>query len=61
MLQGKPGPVRDIAVLNAGAALVVAERADDLREAMALAEDAIDTGKAEATLAAWARCSHLDG
>jgi anthranilate phosphoribosyltransferase len=61
MLQGKPGPVRDIAVLNAGAALVVAERADDLREAMSLAEDALETGKAEATLAAWARCSHLDG
>lgn len=61
LLQGKPGPVRDIAVLNAGAALAVADKVADLREGIALAEDAVDTGKAEATLAAWVRCSNGEG
>jgi anthranilate phosphoribosyltransferase len=54
LLQGKPGPVRDIAVLNAAAALVVAEQAEDLRDGMTRAEDALDTGKAEQTLKLWA-------
>src|SRR6185436_6637975 len=34
MVQGKPGPVRDISVLNAAAALVVAGKADELRDAV---------------------------
>lgn len=58
MLQGKPGPVRDIALLNAAAALVVADHVGELRDGIAAAEEAIDTGKADATLAAWARLSH---
>ncbi|HEX8911682.1 MAG TPA: anthranilate phosphoribosyltransferase, partial [Humisphaera sp.] len=57
LLQGKPGPVRDIAVLNAAAALVVADRAEDLRDGMARAEEALDSGKAEETLRTWAKCS----
>jgi anthranilate phosphoribosyltransferase len=59
MLQGKPGAARDIAVLNAGAALVVAGKTDELRDGVAAAEDALDSGKAAETLAAWVRCSHL--
>jgi len=58
MVQGAPGPIRDISVLNAAAALVVAAKAQDLREAILLAEDAIDSGRAEHTLDALARCSH---
>ena len=58
MLQGQPGAAHDIAVLNAGAALVVAGRAEDLRDGMAAVEEAIESGKADATLNAWTRCSH---
>ena len=50
VLKGERNPYRDIAVLNAAAALVVAERAPDLREGAALAAEAIDSGKADATL-----------
>ena len=48
---GEIGPHRDIVVLNAGAALVVAEVCDDLGEAIELARATIDTGAASATLA----------
>ncbi|MDR7518370.1 MAG: anthranilate phosphoribosyltransferase [Armatimonadota bacterium] len=46
VLRGEPGPARDLVVLNAGAALVVGELAEDLREGMALAARAIDSGAA---------------
>ena len=50
-LDGRKSAYRDIAVLNAAAALVIAERAGDLREAAAQAAAAIDDGRAAATLA----------
>ena len=50
VLQGKKGPYRDVAVLNAAAALVVAGRADALKDAVALAAKSIDSGEAEARL-----------
>ena len=50
VLEGAPGAYRDIAVLNAAAALVIAERAGDLREGAALATRAIDSGTAGLTL-----------
>jgi anthranilate phosphoribosyltransferase len=46
VLRGEPGPARDLVVLNAGAALVAAELAGDLREGMALAARALDSGAA---------------
>jgi anthranilate phosphoribosyltransferase len=46
VLSGKPGPRRDIAVLNAAAVLYAAGRAADLKEGLALAEDAVDSGRA---------------
>jgi anthranilate phosphoribosyltransferase len=46
VLRGKPGPFRDVAILNAAAALVVAGKAGDLKEAAALAAKAIDSGEA---------------
>src|SRR6201998_4379089 len=42
VLKGKQGPFRDVAVLNAAAALVVAARAKDLQQALALAQTSID-------------------
>ncbi len=46
ILRGESGPPRDIILLNAGAALQVAGLAGDLREGMALAARAIDSGAA---------------
>lgn len=51
VLDGKPGPYRDIVTLNAGAALVVAGKASDLKIGIALAVATIDSGKAKAALA----------
>ncbi len=50
VLDGAKTPYRDIAILNAAGALVVAEKAPDLREAAGLAAGAIDDGRAAATL-----------
>ena len=46
VLEGLPGPYRDVALLNAAAALVMAGRAKDLKEAMALGTRSIDSGAA---------------
>ena len=50
VLSGKQTPLRDIAVLNAAAATIVAGKAADLAEGAALASRAIDTGAAKAAL-----------
>ncbi|MEX0666018.1 MAG: anthranilate phosphoribosyltransferase [Acidimicrobiia bacterium] len=57
VLAGESGPVRDIAVLNAAAALIVAGLADDLAAGAELARAAIDDGRAAATLEAFVRTS----
>ena len=44
------GPVRNAVCLNAAAALIVAEKTGDWRDALALAEAAIDDGHAAAKL-----------
>ncbi|HEV7369065.1 anthranilate phosphoribosyltransferase [Arenibaculum sp.] len=46
LLAGEPGAYRDIVLLNAGAALVVAGRAEDIQAGAALARGAIDGGAA---------------
>jgi anthranilate phosphoribosyltransferase len=51
LLAGKPGPFRDIVRLNAGAALLIAGKAADLKAGAAIAAEAIDSGKAKACLA----------
>jgi anthranilate phosphoribosyltransferase len=51
VLAGEAGAARDIVVLNAGAALVVAGVAGDLAEGVARARAAIDSGQAAAKLA----------
>jgi len=50
ILAGDPGAERDLAVLNAGAAVYVAGRAQTLEEGVRAAEDAIDSGRASAAL-----------
>jgi anthranilate phosphoribosyltransferase len=50
VLEGKKGAFRDVAVINAAAALVVAGKAKDLSKGVGLAEKSIDSGEAEATL-----------
>jgi len=50
VLAGEKGPQRDIALLNAAAALIVAGRATDLRGGVAIAADALGGGKAAAVL-----------
>ena len=44
------GPKRDVVALNAGAALLVAGRADDLREGVELATSTIASGAAREQL-----------
>jgi anthranilate phosphoribosyltransferase len=50
VLKGKKGAFRDIAVLNAAAALVVAGKAKELKQGVALAAKSIDSGEAEGKL-----------
>jgi anthranilate phosphoribosyltransferase len=50
ILGGEKGPPRDAVLLNAGAALCIAERARDLREGIALAAQTLDSGRAQAAL-----------
>jgi anthranilate phosphoribosyltransferase len=51
LFEGAQGSYRDIVLLNAAAALVIAERAADMPSALVLAADALDTGKAKRVLA----------
>jgi anthranilate phosphoribosyltransferase len=50
ILAGEPGPARDLAVLNAGAAVYVSGRVDRLEDGVREAEAAIDSGAAAAAL-----------
>jgi anthranilate phosphoribosyltransferase len=50
LLEGARGPLRDVVLLNSAAALVVAGRAADLGEGLALAAHAIDSGAARKVL-----------
>lgn len=50
VIDGKPGPARDVVVLNAGAALFVAGRVASIKEGMGEAARAIDAGASKRTL-----------
>ena len=50
VLAGEPGPFRDIVLFNAGAALHVAGKAEDLKQGAELAARSIDDGKAQEAL-----------
>jgi anthranilate phosphoribosyltransferase len=50
VLAGEKGPLRDIVLLNTAAGLIVAGRASNLFEGVAIAADTIDSGKAAGVL-----------
>lgn len=52
VLSGEPGPRREVVVMNAAAALLVARRVPDLRSAVAVASESIDNGAASGKLEA---------
>lgn len=58
LLDGEAGAYRDAVLLNAAAALVVADRASTLKDGVALARESIDSGAAKARLAAVARLTN---
>jgi anthranilate phosphoribosyltransferase len=58
LLGGLKGPFRDIVLLNAAAALLIVGKATSLRDGVALAAEAIDSGKALAVLDALVPLSH---
>ncbi len=58
VLAGVRGPCRDAVVLAAAGALVVAGKAGDLRSGVALAAEAIDSGRAATALEQLVRISH---
>ena len=57
ILEGVRGPRRDIVLVNAAAALIAAGAAPEIREAMQLAEQSLDSGAAAQKLAALAAIS----
>ncbi|MEV1048913.1 anthranilate phosphoribosyltransferase [Streptomyces sp. NPDC049916] len=57
ILAGRPGPRRDIVLLNTAAALRASGRCDDWRAGLAQAADAVDSGKAAAVLDNWIAAS----
>ena len=50
MLEGRTGPLRDIVLLNAAAALIIAGKARDLKDGVAEAARSIDSGAAKRVL-----------
>ena len=50
VLDGMPNPYRDVALFNAAAALIVAGRAKDLKEGVALGTQSIESGAAASRL-----------
>ena len=50
VLEGKPSAYRDVALLNAAAALIVAGKAKDLKEGVAIGTKTLDSGAAAAKL-----------
>ena len=51
MLDGHQGPYRDVVLFNTAAALIIADKARDLKEGVRIAADAIDSGRAKEVLA----------
>lgn len=58
LLAGAPGAYRDAVLLNAAAALVVADHAVDLVEGVMMAREAIDSGRAAGKVAALVRITN---
>jgi anthranilate phosphoribosyltransferase len=58
VLAGKPSAFRDAAAMTAGAALVVAGKAENLRHGVEVAQNAIDSGAAASALATLVKVSN---
>ena len=58
VLAGEPGPFRDIVLYNTAAALIVADRAEDLKTGVTRAVESIDSGAAQAKLDSLVRISN---
>jgi anthranilate phosphoribosyltransferase len=58
LLDGAPGAYRDAVLLNAAAALVVADKAGTLRDGVALARESIDSGAAKSKIDALRRLTN---
>ena len=61
VLAGETGGPRDVVLLNAGASLLIAGRAASIREGIAMAADAVDSGRAAAVLEKLIACSRAGG
>jgi anthranilate phosphoribosyltransferase len=59
LLDGAPGAYRDAVLLNAAAALVVADRAGSLSEGVGLARSSIDSGAARTKVQALVRLTNI--
>jgi anthranilate phosphoribosyltransferase len=57
ILEGQPGPKRELALLNAGAAIYAAGVADSLNEGVDAAREAVDSGAAGRTTEAYLKLS----
>jgi anthranilate phosphoribosyltransferase len=53
LLMGAPGPYRDAVCFNAAATLIVAGRTQDWAEGVAMAGEALDSGRAQNLMARW--------
>jgi anthranilate phosphoribosyltransferase len=61
VLAGKPGPDRDYTLINAGAALVAANKASSVKEGAGLAEQSLDSGAAAKVLDAYVAATQSFG
>lgn len=57
VLDGRRGPCRDIACLNAAAAIVAGGKAESIRDGWELANESVDSGRARAALEGLVRCT----
>jgi anthranilate phosphoribosyltransferase len=58
LLDGAPGPYRDVVLLNAAAAFLVGDKVETLREGVEMAARVVDEGKARAALDRLAAITH---
>lgn len=60
ILKGNKGAPRDIVLINAAVALIVAGKTEDFKEAVKIAEESIESGKAYSKLEELKKFSHLN-
>ena len=60
ILAGKPGPKRDAVLMNAGAAIYMAGKAETIQDGIDMARNMIDSGKAAAQLEKFVKLSNQE-